>query len=190
MTRVELKLNIGLKKYEIQAPLNQVLILLEFQTEDVIGLEELERRLGIPSKSLQKNIKPLQEIGLLSMNQEQEKQAVRLNTSFESKKTKIKIFPTIQQEPLENETIKKDVEEDRKLYLQVLRVLIWQALLVRIMKAKKEIQQSSLVAQVIEESKNRFSPSVAMIKKCIEQLIEKQYLEVMSDKPDWYVYVA
>lgn len=60
----------------------------------------------------------------------------------------------------------------------------------RILKATKEIQASTLIANVIEESKSRFSPSVAMIKKCIEQLIEKQYIEVEQNKPDYYIYVA
>ena len=44
--------------------------------------------------------------------------------------------------------------------------------------------------QVINLSKDRFSPSVAMIKKCVEVLIDKQYLERHSNQKDMYNYLA
>lgn len=45
-------------------------------------------------------------------------------------------------------------------------------------------------AQVINQAKNRFVPSIAMIKKCIEALIDKQYLERTPNSTDEYCYVA
>ena len=44
--------------------------------------------------------------------------------------------------------------------------------------------------QVIKQSKSRFTPSVSLIKKCIEVLIDRQYLERSSTQSDEYVYVA
>ena len=74
------------------------------------------------------------------------------------------------------------VDEDRKLYLQTA--------IVRIMKARKVIPHNCLIEEVINEAKNRFTPSVAMIKKCIEALMEKQYLERNTSNTDEYSYVA
>jgi hypothetical protein len=45
------------------------------------------------------------------------------------------------------------------------------------MKSRKELLHNTLVQEVIELSRSRFAPSVPMIKKSIEQLIDKQYLE-------------
>ena len=44
--------------------------------------------------------------------------------------------------------------------------------------------------QVISQSRARFAPSVNMIKKCIEALIDKQYLERDTESTDEYNYVA
>lgn len=44
--------------------------------------------------------------------------------------------------------------------------------------------------QVINQSKARFNPSISMIKKCIEVLIDKQYIERSQISADEYSYVA
>lgn len=44
--------------------------------------------------------------------------------------------------------------------------------------------------QVIKQLKNRFSPSVSIIKKSIEALIEKQYMERTANTKDEYSYIA
>lgn len=44
--------------------------------------------------------------------------------------------------------------------------------------------------KVINQSKARFNPSISMIKKCIEVLIDKQYIERSQTSADEYSYVA
>jgi cullin 2 len=56
------------------------------------------------------------------------------------------------------------------------------------MKARKSLKHNSLVEEVITQSKQRFLPSVQLIKKCIEILIDKQYLQRVST--DEYSYIA
>lgn len=99
------------------------------------------------------------------------------------------------------------VSEDRKLYTQ--------AAIVRVMKARKQLQHNQLIQEVltlthsltrpspyndhtvmclcvqtISQVRSRFSPSVHMIKRCIETLMEKQYLQRMDEAKDTYQYVA
>jgi len=47
-----------------------------------------------------------------------------------------------------------------------------------------------LLLQVISQAKSRFAPNIAMIKKCIEALIDKQYLERTQTATDEYSYIA
>ncbi len=61
-------------------------------------------------------------------------------------------------------------------------------MIVRILKARKTLKHNSLIEEVITQSKQRFLPSIHLIKRCIEILIEKQYLERSS--VDEYSYIA
>jgi len=74
----------------------------------------------------------------------------------------------------------KALEEDRATYLQ--------ATIVRIMKKSKKLKHNLLVSEVIEVSKHRFVPNVSSIKKGIESLIDKQFLERLVD--DEYEYMT
>jgi len=58
------------------------------------------------------------------------------------------------------------------------------------MKSRKVLSHVNLVQQVIDQSKARFSPNVTVIKKCIEFLIEKEYLTRTEDVENTYSYVA
>uniref|UniRef100_A0A8C8M2B4 Cullin-2 n=1 Tax=Oncorhynchus tshawytscha TaxID=74940 RepID=A0A8C8M2B4_ONCTS len=82
----------------------------------------------------------------------------------------------------EMEQTRSAVDEDRKMYLQ--------AAIVRIMKARKVLRHNALIQEVINQSKARFNPSISMIKKCIEVLIDKQYIERSQSSADEYSYVA
>ena len=52
-----------------------------------------------------------------------------------------------------------------------------QACIVRVMKDRKQLQHSELVNEVIQQLSTKFQPSLPMIKKSIERLIGKEYLE-------------
>lgn len=114
---------------------------------------------------------------------------IKLNLDFVSKRSKFKIA-VIQRdnqyqqirEQNESEQTHSSIDEDRKLYIQ--------AAIVRVMKSRKSAKHNQLIQEVIGLTKNHFTPSVPMIKKCVEILIEKQYLERKSSASDEYKYVA
>jgi len=108
---------------------------------------------------------------------------VSLNLKYTNKRTKFKIAGTVQKEtPQEVEATHHAVEEDRKMYLQ--------AAIVRIMKSRKLLKHNALIQEVLSQSKARFAPSISIIKKCIEMLIDKQYIERTQNSADEYSYVA
>ncbi|CAI8030235.1 Cullin-2 [Geodia barretti] len=65
-----------------------------------------------------------------------------------------------------------------------------QAAIVRVMKARKSLKHNQLIEETIQQVKSRFTPSVAMIKKCIEILMDRQYLERQETARDTYDYIA
>jgi cullin 3 len=58
-------------------------------------------------------------------------------------------------------------------------------------RQRKKLAHSQLITEVLTQLASRFVPDVNMIKKRIESLIDREYLERISDSdPPGYGYVA
>jgi cullin-4 len=104
-----------------------------------------------------------------------------MNTTFSHDKYRIKINQIqLKETKEENKETHERIFEDRNFETQ--------AAIVRIMKAKKALAHAVLVAEVIEMTRKRGVLDVQGIKKNIEKLIEKEYMERLEDGR--YGYVA
>lgn len=81
-----------------------------------------------------------------------------------------------------NGAVPLKVEEDRRHLVE--------AAIVRIMKARKALGHNELFAEVTRQLSVRFNPSPQFVKKRIESLIEREYLERSEDDHRLYSYVA
>jgi cullin-4 len=106
-----------------------------------------------------------------------------VNAEFTSSLFRIKINQIqLKETPQEQSDTHDAVKRDRQFEIQ--------ATIVRIMKSRKKIRHAELVAQVIEQTKNRGTLEMADIKKNIDKLMDKEYMEREGGTRDVYSYVA
>ncbi|CAL1537603.1 unnamed protein product [Lymnaea stagnalis] len=185
LSNVELKLCYLKKSYIVTMSTFQMATLLPFENADSLPFSDIRTSTNLPEKELIKQLQTLVDTKILNSkdNLVTENSTLSLNLVYNNKRTKFKIMAAIQKEtPQEVESTHSAVDEDRKLYLQ--------AAIVRIMKARKAIKHNNLIQEVISQARSRFNPSISMIKKSIETLIEKAYLERVSGTTDEYSYIA
>ena len=82
----------------------------------------------------------------------------------------------------ENVSISTAIEETRRLSVE--------ATVVRILKARKIVKHNDLVAEVTKQLSSRFPCTLSLIKKRIESLIERDYINRDPNEYNLYHYMA
>lgn len=110
----------------------------------------------------------------------------RVNGQFSSKLKRIRVPLVAMKEmdtrPHSSDRIPAAVEEERRH--------LCEATVVRIMKARKQAKHNDLIAEVTRQLNQRFHPQPQSIKKCIESLLEREYLERNVNDAHTYIYLA
>jgi len=151
--------------------------------------KDIQTATQIPAPDLHKNLLPLLVAKHRILNKDppvrkfSPTDKFEFNDKFKSKLLRVKILQMIQKEaePQRLETQKK-IDEDRKHMIE--------AAIVRTMKMRKTLQHSNLVAEVTKQLSARFRPNPIVIKKRIESLIEREYLERSGQDRKVYNYLA
>jgi len=181
----DVKLGYTSKGYIINMTTTQMAVLLLFEQSDSLSFKELQETTKLPDDQFPRYVQSLLDAKLLLINTDSLTcdSVISLNLKYSNKRTKFRIAGTVQKETQQEvEATHHAVEEDRKMYLQ--------AAIVRIMKSRNVLKHNALIQEVLSQSKARFAPSISIIKKCIEMLIDKQYIERAANTSDEYKYVA
>ncbi|ORY63241.1 Cullin family protein [Pseudomassariella vexata] len=163
--------------YTFQVSVYQMAILLLFNEKDAQTYEDIASVTQLTSETMDAAIAILCKAKVLIMKPEGKPgpgKTFHLNYDFKSKKIRVNLNVATKSEQKQEEVeTNKTIEEDRKLLLQ--------SAIVRIMKARKNMKHNQLVSETINQIKSRFVPKVSDIKKCIEILLDKEYLERLED---------
>lgn len=173
--------------YTLQVSTYQMAILLAFNASETLTYADLAKQTGLNDVMLTGSLEPLVKSRLIAVTvNEGDSQAnvYTVNHDFKSKKVRMNLNAPIRvEQKQEIEETSKTIEEDRKLLLQ--------SAIVRIMKARKTFKHVALVNETINQIKARFAPKIQDIKRAIDILIEKEYLERVPDAKDsTYAYLA
>ncbi|ROW09697.1 hypothetical protein VMCG_02218 [Cytospora schulzeri] len=164
--------------YNLQVSLYQMAVLLLFNENDQNTYEDIAEATQLNAETLDPALAILLKAKILTISPEGDKpgkgKTFHLNYGFKSKKIRVNLNIGTKSESKQEEVeTNKTIEEDRKLLLQ--------SAIVRIMKARKKMKHQQLVSETINQIRQRFVPKVADIKKCIEILLDKEYLERLDD---------
>ncbi|XP_047337109.1 cullin-3A-like [Impatiens glandulifera] len=188
MGTVDLKATFGKgRKHELNVSTHQMCVLMLFNNADSLSYKEIEQATEIPSSDLKRCMQSLACVkGKNVLRKEPMSKDVSdndtffVNESFASKLFKVKIGTVVAQkesEPEKQET-RQRVEEDRKPQIE--------AAIVRIMKSRRVLDHNNIIAEVTKQLQSRFLANPVVIKKRIESLIEREFLE--RDKVDRKMY--
>ncbi|KAG2710239.1 hypothetical protein I3843_04G017600 [Carya illinoinensis] len=192
MGTADLKATFGKgQKHELNVSTYQMCALMLFNNANRLSYKEIEQATEIPASDLKRCLQSLACVkGKNVLRKEPmskeiaEDDAFFFNDKFTSKLYKVKIGTVVAQresEP-ENQETRQRVEEDRKPQIE--------AAIVRIMKSRRTLDHNNIVAEVTKQLQARFLPNPVVIKKRIESLIEREFLERDKNDRKMYRYLA
>ncbi|XP_065221244.1 cullin-1-like [Planococcus citri] len=187
MSRVELITNCFDVRYTLRVSTFQTAILLQFNSSDSWSINQLCSATGIDTKILIQNVLILIKSKLLRSEDDessmQTSSVVRFSAEYKNKKLRVNVNqPTKSEQSTGQKSTHDRIQESRLIAIQ--------ATIVRIMKMRKSLKHHQLVAEVFKQISSQFQPSVINVKKCIDILIEKEYIARMDDENDAYRYLA
>jgi cullin-4 len=174
-------------KKELDVSFFQTLVLLMFNDRDTAPFLEIKAATGIEDTELRRTLQSLSLGQVRVLRKEPKTKDVgdadlfHFNGDFKAQLVKLKIS-TIQA----RET-KQEIDETHEKVLQDRQYQI-DACLVRIMKTRKQLSHAQLVAEALAQL--RFPARIPDLKKRIESLIERDYLERDENDPNAYKYLA
>ncbi|KAL8161506.1 hypothetical protein V2J09_012995 [Rumex salicifolius] len=192
MGTADLKATFGKnQKHELNVSTYQMCVLMLFNNADRLSYKEIEQATEIPSPELKRCLQSLACVkGKNVLRKEPMSKEIGetddflFNDKFSSKFYKVKIGTVVAQkesEPEKQET-RQRVEEDRKPQIE--------AAVVRIMKSRRVLDHNNIIAEVTKQLQSRFLSNPVEIKKRIESLIERDFLERDSVDRKLYRYLA
>ncbi|CAK9183746.1 unnamed protein product [Ilex paraguariensis] len=192
MGTADLKATFGKgQRHELNVSTYQMCVLVLFNNADRLSYKEIEQTTEIPSSDLKRCLQSLACVkGKNVLRKEPmskdigEEDAFFVNDKFTSKFYKVKIGTVVAQkesEPEKQET-RQRVEEDRKPQIE--------AAIVRIMKSRRVLDHNNIITEVTKQLQSRFLANPGEIKKRMESLIERDFLERDTADRRLYRYLA
>eukprot|EP00599_Poterioochromonas_sp_BG-1_P011676 CAMPEP_0173157644 /NCGR_PEP_ID=MMETSP1105-20130129/15763_1 /TAXON_ID=2985 /ORGANISM="Ochromonas sp., Strain BG-1" /LENGTH=649 /DNA_ID=CAMNT_0014075179 /DNA_START=281 /DNA_END=2230 /DNA_ORIENTATION=+ len=193
MGQVDLKGNFTPGRKDLIVSTYQAIILLLFNQNTTFSLNQLKEATGIADIELKRHLLSLctNKVKILIKSSRgkgiENDDEFTFNSEYTSKMKRIKVPLVAKKEVSPDEEISGEivplaVEEDRRHLVE--------AAIVRIMKSRKTVSHNELIAEVTKQIVSRFSPSPQFIKRRIESLIEREYLQRNETDSRLYNYLA
>ncbi|XP_027941382.1 cullin-1-like [Vigna unguiculata] len=173
------------KNIEIVVPTYLAAALLLFNNADRLSYSEIMTQLNLAHEDIVRLLHSLSCAKYKLLIKEPDNKVIsqhdvfKFNYNFTDKMRRIKIpLPPAD----ERKKVIEDVDKDRRYAID--------ASVVRVMKSRKLLGYQQLVSECVEQLSRLFKPDIKAIKKRIEDLITRDYLERDEDNPNTFKYLA
>ncbi|XP_051128576.1 cullin-1 [Andrographis paniculata] len=173
------------KTIELIVTTYQAAALLLFNSADRLSYQEIMTQLNLSDDDVVRLLHSLSCAKYKILNKEPSSKTItsndvfEFNSKFTDKMRRIKIpLPPVD----EKKKVIEDVDKDRRYAID--------ASLVRIMKSRKVLPYTQLVSECADQLGRMFKPDFKVIKKRIEDLITRDYLERDKSNPNVFKYLA
>ncbi|KAF9915700.1 Cullin-3 [Lobosporangium transversale] len=193
MGNVDLRATFDNKKHELNVSTMAAIVLLLFNNVpegESLSYTTIEQETGLPAENLKRTLQSVAcgKFKVLIKDPKSreiaETDTFKFNAAFSERQLRIKIqtIASKVESAVELKETQEKVDEDRKH--------IAEAAIVRVMKNRKSLDHNNLITEVISQLQGRFNPAPSMIKKRIEALIDREYLERAPGDRTIYNYLA
>ncbi|CAI2383746.1 unnamed protein product [Moneuplotes crassus] len=182
------------KTYTLTVTCYQAVILCLFNEHERLTVAQVKEMSCLPEEELVRQLKQLCNPKMRLLSKDKPKvpkfapdEGLEVNTNFKYNLVKVNFIPKVvyKKKHLQKMT---DIENKIKEEIKSERALVLDAMIVRIMKARKKESHTELITEVIKQI-FLFKPQPQMIKQSIERLIEKEYLKRSKDDLQIYIYI-
>ncbi|GAV83364.1 Cullin domain-containing protein/Cullin_Nedd8 domain-containing protein [Cephalotus follicularis] len=173
------------KTIELIVSTYQAALLLLFNSSDRLSYSEIMTQLNLTHDDLVRLLHSLSCAKYKILTKDPNTKTIsqtdyfEFNSKFTDRMRRIKIpLPPVD----ERRRVIEDVDKDRRYAID--------AAIVRIMKSRKILGHQQLVMECVEQLSRMFKPDIKAIKKRMEDLITRDYLERDKENPNMYRYLA
>ncbi|KAH6924890.1 hypothetical protein HPB50_025905 [Hyalomma asiaticum] len=179
------------RTYTIQVSTFQMYVLMLFNSHDKLTYGDIASETKIPEKDLLRALNSLCSgeasrpilVKAPGTQQIENSHVFAVNEAFTSVMARVKVLSTTgQTNPASTDAEAVNVDEEQRYTIE--------AAIVRVMKARKKLSHNDLVTEVTDLLRDRFTPSRAALKRRVDALIDKMYLERDNGDREVYVYVS
>lgn len=165
-------------------------ILMLFNDSDTMTCKEILEATEIPEGELTRHLQSLSLAKYRVLRKEPREKEVKLTDRFsvnddftsKSRRIKLQVVSARKEDETEKSQTRSRIDDDRRPVIDTV--------IVRVMKSRKVLEHNKLIVEVTNMLSSRFEPNPVEIKKRIESLVEREYLERQQDKRQIYQYVA
>lgn len=171
-------------------PAYSMCVLMLFNDKDTLTYAQIRDATGIPEVELIRHLQSLSLSKYRVLRKESRDKDVMAGDRFtfndefqcRARRIKLQVITARKENETERNQTRSRIDDDRRPVIDTV--------IVRIMKNRKVLEHNKLMMEVTNMLSSRFEPNPQEIKKRIESLVEREYLERQEDKRQIYQYVA